>query len=335
MKRKLKEKKIKHLIDTNQKDLNYDTTLLSIVYVFYLSLWLFQYCSSRFSIYLILFSSSDEGRRLETQKHDSTQICFIITPFVNVKKLVFLFGDRSVRIIESIFFLLQIFQPNTYLIVYSLPSSINVGAVFTHDRFDQEVAFKLAIKRINNDRIILPKTRLIPKIEHIQKHDSFHADKKVCGLLKTGVVAIFDPLEGLISRHLKSICDALDIPHLETRWDFSSKRDDLSVNLYPKPAVLSRAYVDIVKAWAWEQFAIIYEDNEGFIRLQDFFKEAESLNWRIKLHQFKPGKPYRETFWKVKNDGERNIILDVRNENIFRALKHILNLEKPKSPPSN
>ncbi|KPM03138.1 glutamate receptor, ionotropic kainate-like protein 1, partial [Sarcoptes scabiei] len=195
-------------------------------------------------------------------------------------------------------------------------------AVFTHDRFDQEVAFKLAIKRINNDRIILPKTRLIPKIEHIQKHDSFHADKKVCGLLKTGVVAIFDPLEGLISRHLKSICDALDIPHLETRWDFSSKRDDLSVNLYPKPAVLSRAYVDIVKAWAWEQFAIIYEDNEGFIRLQDFFKEAESLNWRIKLHQFKPGKPYRETFWKVKNDGERNIILDVRNENIFRALKH-------------
>mgnify|MGYP002717126824 FL=1 len=200
---------------------------------------------------------------------------------------------------------------------------LKIGAVFTHDRLDQEIAFKLAIKRINSDRIILPHTKLIPKIEHIQKHDSFHADKKVCGLLHTGVVAIFDPLDGYISRHLQSICDALDIPHLETRWDFTTKRDDLSVNLYPKPNVLARAYVDIVKAWNWNQFAIVYEDNEGLIRLQDFFKEAESLNWRIKLHQFKPGKPYRETFWKVKNDGEKNIILDVKNENIFRALKHV------------
>lgn len=197
------------------------------------------------------------------------------------------------------------------------------GAVFTHDRIDQEIAFKLAIKRINADRIILPNTKLIPKIEHVQKHDSFHADKKVCGLLKTGVVAIFDPLDGYISKHLQSICDALDIPHLETNWDFTTKRDDLSVNLYPKPNVLTRAYVDLVKAWGWEHFAIIYEDNEGLIRLQDFFKEAEAMNWRIKLHQFKPGKPYRETFWKVKNDDERNIILDVKNKNIFRALKHV------------
>ena len=60
----------------------------------------------------------------------------------------------------------------------------------------------------------------------------------------------------------------------------------------------------------------------GLFRLQDFFKEAQSRNWRIKLHQFEPGKPYRETFWKIKEDGELNI-LDVKNENIFRALKHV------------
>ena len=61
----------------------------------------------------------------------------------------------------------------------------------------------------------------------------------------------------------------------------------------------------------------------GLIRLQDFFKEAQTRNWQIKLHQFKPDRPYRETFWKIKNDNEYNIILDVKNENIFRALKHV------------
>ena len=61
----------------------------------------------------------------------------------------------------------------------------------------------------------------------------------------------------------------------------------------------------------------------GLFRLQDFFKEAQSCNWHIKLHQFEPDKPYRETFWKIKEEGEHNIILDVKNENIFRALKHV------------
>lgn len=137
------------------------------------------------------------------------------------------------------------------------------------------------------------------------------------------MVAIFDPLDGHISRHLQSICDALDMPHIETRWDFNLKRDDLSINLYPRPSILAKAYVDIVKAWGWEEFVIVYEDNEGLIRLQDFFKEAQQRNWRIKLHQFMPNKPYRETFWKIKSEAEYNIILDVKNENIFRALKQV------------
>jgi len=131
----------------------------------------------------------------------------------------------------------------------------------------------------------------VPKIEHIERHDSFHADKKgmqvyliianlflyllVCGLLRTGVVAIFDPVDGHISRHLQSICDAMDIPHIETRWDFKLRRNDLSINLYPRPSVLAKAYVDIVKAWNWEQFAIVYEDNEGRL-----------LNWMKFLNDF-------------------------------------------------
>lgn len=91
----------------------------------------------------------------------------------------------------------------------------------------------------------------------------------MCGLLREGVVAIFDAIHGGISTHVQSICDALDIPHLETRWDSQFQRDDFSINLYPQPSILAKAYVDLVKAFKWTKFAILYEDNEGK-RLYEF-----------------------------------------------------------------
>lgn len=84
-----------------------------------------------------------------------------------------------------------------------------------------------------------------------------------CGLLKKGVAAIFGPLSQTTSMHVQSICDALEIPHIETRWDFQLQRDDLSINLYPRPQILARAYIDLINVWMWKHFAIVYEENEG------------------------------------------------------------------------
>lgn len=146
----------------------------------------------------------------------------------------------------------------------------------------------------------------------------------MCDLLEKGVVALFGPLRASpSSAHTQSICDALEIPHIETRWDFTQDRDDLSLNLYPQPSVLSNAYVDLVKSWEWKSFAIVYENNEGVIRLQNFFKEAEACNWKIQLHQFDPDKPYRDTFWDVNKAKMTEIILDVKRENLLTVLRHV------------
>ena len=45
---------------------------------------------------------------------------------------------------------------------------------------------------------------------------------------------------GTTSTHIQSICDAMEIPHIETRWDFRVRRDDYSINLYPNPKVISK-----------------------------------------------------------------------------------------------
>ena len=105
---------------------------------------------------------------------------------------------------------------------------------------NQEIAFRYAVEKINSDRTILPRSRLSAQIEKISPQDSFHASKRVCHLLRSGVAAIFGPQSPQTASHVQSICDTMEIPHLETRWDFRLRRESCLVNLYPHPASLSK-----------------------------------------------------------------------------------------------
>lgn len=63
---------------------------------------------------------------------------------------------------------------------------------------------------------------------------------KVCHLLRIGVGGIFGPQSAHTASHVQSICDTMEVPHLETRWDYRLRRENCLVNLYPHPSVLSR-----------------------------------------------------------------------------------------------
>ena len=41
----------------------------------------------------------------------------------------------------------------------------------------------------------------------------------VCKALETGVSGLFGPQSGATAAHIQSMCDALELPHVETRWD--------------------------------------------------------------------------------------------------------------------
>ena len=87
------------------------------------------------------------------------------------------------------------------------------------------------------------RSRLSAQIEKIPPQDSFHASKQVCHLLRSGVAALFGPESGTTSTHIQSICDAMEIPHIETRWDFVQRKEDYSINLYPNPKTISRVNI--------------------------------------------------------------------------------------------
>ncbi|KOC67292.1 Glutamate receptor, ionotropic kainate 1 [Habropoda laboriosa] len=199
------------------------------------------------------------------------------------------------------------------------------GGLFHPSDDKQEVAFRYAVEKINANRDILPKSRLSAQIEQIKPQDSFHASKRgsveievifdkpneqtarctgvdiihtlclisVCHLLRSGVAAIFGPQSAHTASHVQSICDTMEIPHLETRWDYRLRRQSCLVNLYPHPTTLSKAYVDLVKAWGWKSFTIIYENNEGLVRLQELLKAHGPSEFPITVRQLSEGSEYR------------------------------------------
>lgn len=74
---------------------------------------------------------------------------------------------------------------------------------------------------------------------------------------------MFGPMSALSAAHVQSICDNLEIPHVETRWDFNDNKDAFSINLYPDYDVLSKAFIDFIIQYRWTSFTILYETNEG------------------------------------------------------------------------
>lgn len=136
-------------------------------------------------------------------------------------------------------------------------SSISAGGLF-HVRDNlQELAFLNAVEYTSR---VLSK-RLVAQARRVPEHNSFQVSRTVCEMISTGVAAIFGPESSETATHVQSICDAKEIPHIETRWDPNQRSKLCSLNIYPHPASLSQALVDVVKAWKWKTFTVIYQVN--------------------------------------------------------------------------
>ncbi|XP_059057472.1 glutamate receptor ionotropic, kainate 2 isoform X4 [Achroia grisella] len=203
----------------------------------------------------------------------------------------------------------------------ALPDTIRIGGLFHPEDDKQEVAFRYAVERVNADRAVLPRAKLLAQVETISPQDSFHASKRVCHLLRSGVAAIFGPQSAPAAAHVQSICDTMELPHLETRWEYRTRRESCLVNLYPHPAALSRAYVDLVRAWGWKSFTIVYENSDGLVRLQELLKAHGPSELPVAVRQLPDSHDYRPLLKQIKNSAESHIVLDCTTERIRDVLQ--------------
>lgn len=103
---------------------------------------------------------------------------------------------------------------------------------------------------------------------------SFHCDKNLtarispslaCDQLSLGVAAIFGPSHSSSANAVQSICNALGVPHIQTKWkhQVSDNRDSYYVSLFPDFSSLSRAILDLVHFFKWRTVTVVYDDSTG------------------------------------------------------------------------
>lgn len=86
-----------------------------------------------------------------------------------------------------------------------------------------------------------------------------------CDQLALGVVAIFGPSQGSCTNAVQSICNALEVPHIQLRWKHHplDNKDTFYVNLYPDYSSLSHAILDLVQYLKWRSATVVYDDSTG------------------------------------------------------------------------
>ncbi|XP_023314760.1 glutamate receptor ionotropic, kainate 2-like [Trichogramma pretiosum] len=210
----------------------------------------------------------------------------------------------------------------------SLPPVIRIGAIFTEDQKDSpsELAFKYAVYKINKERMILPNTTVVYDIQYVPKDDSFRTSKKACKQLSRSVQAIFGPTDSLLGPHIQSICEALDVPHIEARLDFEPSFKEFSINLYPAQDHLNRAFKDLMTFLNWTKVAIIYEEDFGLFKLQDLVKSPPSPKTEMFIRQAGPG-TYRQVLKEIRHKEIYKLIIDTDPRFMQQFFRAILQLQ--------
>ncbi|KAI5702964.1 hypothetical protein M8J75_006170 [Diaphorina citri] len=146
-------------------------------------------------------------------------------------------------------------------------------------------------------------------------------ENDMCRQLQNGVQALFGPSDALLGPHVQSICEALDVPHMESRLDLELNSKEFSVNLYPSQKLLNAAFKDVIRFLNWTKVAIVYEEDNGLFKLQELVKTPPTLKTEMYIRHANPS-TYRNVLREIRQKEIFNLIIDTSTTHIsqfFRA----------------
>ncbi|XP_061498393.1 glutamate receptor ionotropic, kainate 2 isoform X2 [Anopheles gambiae] len=225
------------------------------------------------------------------------------------------------------------YLPAILLLVHALCGSVDgkreipIGAIFHQvpdHSYESEIAFRYAVERVNMHE---KHFELVPIVRYVSPEDSFRTERKVCELAAEGVTAVFGPSSLLTAGIVGSICKTLEIPHIITHWDpeplggIEAELRAMTINLYPEADVLSRALADLIVDYSWKSFTIIYDSDEGLMRLKDILQIHGPADAPITVRQIDDDPDYRPLLKDIQSSGESHIILEIRPDRILELLR--------------
>ncbi|XP_016381427.1 glutamate receptor ionotropic, kainate 1-like isoform X2 [Sinocyclocheilus rhinocerous] len=234
--------------------------------------------------------------------------------------------EKRKRLLFFLFYLMSKF----YL---SKQQVIRIGGIFETRENEpvsmDELAFKFAVTSINRNRTLMPNTTLTYDIQRVNLFDSFEASRRVCDQLALGVAAVFGPSHSSSVSAVQSICNALEVPHIQTRWKHPSvdNKDNFYINLYPEYTSISRAILDIVIFYKWKSVTVVYEDSTGLMRMQELIKAPSKINLKIRIRQLPSGGgDSRPLLKEMKKEKEFYIIFDCSYQVAAELLKQLMSM---------
>lgn len=118
---------------------------------------------------------------------------------------------------------------------------------------------------------------------------------------------------------MRSICDAKEMPLIETRIDSSSRH---VINLHPHPDDLGRAYLELIHASGWKGFTILYQSAPWLPQVEHLLKNYH-LGYTITVRQLDitSNENYRPQLRRVKLSEDKNIMLCCSIDSLSEILK--------------
>ncbi|KAJ8910751.1 hypothetical protein NQ315_017208 [Exocentrus adspersus] len=157
----------------------------------------------------------------------------------------------------------------------------------------------------------------------VDTRNSLLTYNEACKLLRKGIVGLFGPSSVHSSPYIQSLCDLKEIPHLETHRYLNLDKDHTLVNIHPHPKTLSKLYFNLVEAFDWHSFIILYDNYENLLSVSSLL-EFNSLGRTVVLRQLQINEKseidgYRPLLTQVKLTGETKYIL-VCSTNILETV---------------
>lgn len=158
----------------------------------------------------------------------------------------------------------------------------------------------MAVEIVNSQNL-LSRHKLVALPKRVDSENPLLAAITACELMEERIVGIFGPSTEENANGVQSICDEKEIPYIETRWDDQQRRGSALVNIHPYPAVMSKAYVDVVKAWEWKSFTILYEDYNGLSRVNELLKMYDNKGFSVVVRQLDKYKSGNYRYFRLIN----------------------------------
>ncbi|CAD7092220.1 unnamed protein product [Hermetia illucens] len=185
---------------------------------------------------------------------------------------------------------------------------INIGLLYESNNAQIEKVFHKAIE-LANTALMEEAHPLVGRTAEISFGNSYDSSRKLCKMLRGGVAAIFGPGTTASSTHAMSICDAKEVPYIDTRWDAETKLP--TINIHPHPANIILAIRDLVNSYEWKGFTILYESGPYLPALDELLQMygKNSHTITVRRYDLHLQGNYRNILRKIKRGHDRKIVI--------------------------